>query len=111
MYDIQKSALFKRQLQSFARNYATDVNAGKTVALRFIDQVEAATSFIRSNPLACPVYHDATSHPKLVRYEFRKWRVKGFPHSVFFRIDNHTIIIAGLYAHKMNIAARFPSDI
>ena len=110
MYDIQKSALFLRQVRLFARAYAQDVNAGTVVALRFVDMVEDATKFIQQNPFYCAVYTDAKHHPKLSNVEYRKWRVKGFPHSVFFKIDREIITIAGLYAQKMNIEVRFPSD-
>lgn len=111
MYEIQKSALFHRQVVLFAREYAQDVNAGETIAVRFVDKVEEATQFIQKSPFACLVYQDAKQHPKLRGIEYRKWRVKGFPHSVFFRIKDNTIIVAGIYAHKMNIEARFPSDL
>jgi hypothetical protein len=111
VYEIQKTALFRRQVVLFAREYAQDINAGETVALRFVDRVEEATRFIQSNPFACSVYQDAKKHPKLQEGEYRKWRIKGFPHSVFFRVEDHTIIVAGVYAQKMNIAVRFPSDL
>ena len=110
MYHLQKSRLFKRQVQSFAKSYALDVNAGKAVALRFVDEVEATTKFIAKNPLACSIYHDAKTHDQLKLYEFRKWRVKNFPHSLFFRIDGDTIILEAIYAHKMDITGRFPSE-
>jgi mRNA-degrading endonuclease RelE of RelBE toxin-antitoxin system len=43
---------------------------------------------------------------------FRKWRVGGFPVSVFFRIENEDVIVLeALYAHRMDIAARFTDDI
>ena len=111
MHNIQKSALFKRQLLAFAKKYALDVNAGKMIALRFIDEVEAATNFISKNPFACGIYHAAKSHDQLHRYEFRKWRVKTFPHSIFFRVNGDTIMLEAIYAHKMDITGRFSSDI
>ncbi len=111
LYEMRKSALFIRQVRLFARSYAQDVNAGTTVALRFIDMVEEATRFIQENPFSCAVYADAKNHPKLSGLEYRKWHVKGFPHSVFFKIDGVIITIAALYAQRMNIAVRFPSDI
>jgi hypothetical protein len=111
LYEIRRSALFIRQVRSFARSYAQDVNAGTAIALRFVDMVEEATRFIQGNPFACAVYVDAKNHPKLSGLEYRKWNVKGFPHSVFFKVDGEVITIAALYAQRMNIAVRFPSDI
>ena len=110
MYDLHKSALFVRQLRVFAGEYARDMNAGNMVALRFIDLVEEATHFIQHNPFACVSYVEAGQHPQLATYDYRKWRVKGFPHSIFFKVDGNVITIAGIYAQKMNIAVRFPSD-
>ena len=110
MYHLRKSRLFKRQIQSFARSYFIDINAGKPVARRFVDEVEAATQFIVKNPLAYSIYHDAKTHDQLKLYEFRKWRVKSFPHSIFFRMDGDAIILEAIYAHKMDITGRFPPD-
>lgn len=110
-YKLHKSALFLRQLQAFAAAYRNDLNAGNPVALRFVDGVEAACSFIQKRPLACGIYHEASLHPDLKSYEFRKWRVKGFPHSIFFRIDGDVILLEAIYAHKMDIAGRLPDDL
>ena len=111
VYEVRKSALFTRQVLLFARAYAQDVNAGTVVALHFVDIVEETTNFIQQNPFYCPVYADAKHNPKLSGVEYRKWHVKGFPHSVFFSVGGELITIAGLYAQKMNIAVRFPSDV
>lgn len=110
MYQVQKSKLFTRQVLAFAKGYAVDINAGKVIALRFVDEVETATDFIAKNPLACGVYHGAKNHEQLQRYEFRKWHVKNFPHSIFFRLKGNTIMLEAIYAHKMDITGRFSSD-
>jgi hypothetical protein len=110
VYTIQKSGLFTRQLRFFTHEYTQNVDAGKVIALRFVDAVEEATRFIQSNSLACAIYTESRQHPKLMRREYRKWRVKGFPHVVFFHMEEEVITIAGLYAQKMHIAVRFPSD-
>lgn len=111
MYQIQKSALFKRQLLVFAKHYKDDVYAGESVALRFIDEVENAVTFISKKPLACAVYTEARKDPQLQMYEFRKWKLNKFPHSIFFRIENQTIYIEAIYAHKMEVKKRLNLDI
>lgn len=104
MYRIERSALFKRQLLEITAGYRE--RAGSEIALNFVDQVEACIRFISSKPRACAVY------TSLEGREFRKWRVGNFPVSAFFRIqDDTTIILEALYAHRMNVAARFPHDI
>lgn len=110
-YTLHKSALFLRQLQSFAVAYLHDPNAGKAIALRFVDAVEAASAFIQERSLACSIYHEACLNPNLKPYEFRKWRVKGFPHSIFFRVDGNAVLLEAIYAHKMNIGDRLPDDV
>ena len=104
MPQILRSALFKRQLIDITSGYRE--RGGANVALNFVDQAENSIRFIASKPLACPVY----TH--LEDREFRKWRVKDFPVSIFFRLDNDgVIILEALYAHRMDIAARLPDDI
>lgn len=110
-YTLHKSALFLRQLKVFTLAYRDDPNAGKNVALRFVDGVEAASAFIQERPLACGIYHEASLHPDLKRYEFRKWRVTRFPHSIFFRVEGKVILLEAIYAHRMNVAGRLPDDV
>lgn len=104
MYRITRSALFKRQLLEITTSYRE--RAGSAVASGFVDQIEQSVRFIASKPRACVTY--TTLRGK----EFRKWRVNGFPVSVYFRIsDESTIVLEALYAHRMNISARFPDEI
>ncbi|MFV0302499.1 MAG: type II toxin-antitoxin system RelE/ParE family toxin [Paracoccus sp. (in: a-proteobacteria)] len=104
MYRIQRSALFKRQFLEITTGYRD--RAGSAVALDFVDRIDESIRFIASKPRACATY------TTLRGIEFRKWRVSGFPVSVFFRISGEsTIILEALYAHRMNIAARFPDEI
>jgi len=104
MYTIIKSALYKRQFLEFVRDYKT--RAGKQVAHNFANGVEHSTNFIGNTPQACGVYI------KIRGLEFRKWGVKGFPHSIFFRIEgDNTIILEAMYAHRMNTGKRLPSEI
>lgn len=104
MSGLKRSALFKRQLLSITRSYRE--RAGSEIALKFVDQVEESARFVVSKPKACPVY----TH--LEGQEFRKWGVRDFPVSLFFRIEQDgTVILEALYAHRMNIASRFPDDI
>lgn len=104
MYRIERSALFKRQLLEITTGYRE--RAGPEVALSFVDQVEACIRFVASKPRACAIY------TRLEGREFRKWHVGSFPVSVFFRIQGDTTItLEALYAHRMNVSARFPNDI
>ncbi|MFD3191884.1 type II toxin-antitoxin system RelE/ParE family toxin [Sedimentitalea sp. HM32M-2] len=101
---IIRSALFKRQLLDITSSYRE--RAGSPVALKFVDQIEDSIAFIAAKPLACAVY------TRLEGNEFRKWGVKNFPVSLFFRLEgDETIVLEALYAHRMNIAGRFPKDI
>lgn len=104
MTTIKRSGLFKRQLIQITRGYRE--RAGSDIALRFVDKIEDAVEFIASRPQACAIY------TRLDDKEFRKWRIGGFPVSVFFRTEsNGVIVLEALYAHRMDIAARFPDDI
>ena len=104
MSQILRSALFKRQLLEMTAGYRQ--RAGSEVALTFVDQVEEAVRFAATNPLACAVY------TRLEGKDFRKWSLKDFPVSIFFRTeDPDTIILDALYAHRMNIAAHLPEDV
>lgn len=104
MATIKRSALFKRQLIEIISGYRK--RAGSDVALKFVDEIERSIAFIAGKPNACAVY------TRLEGKKFRKWRVGGFPVSVFFRIeDGDVIVLEALYAHRMDIAARFPKDI
>lgn len=104
MYRIQRSALFKRQFLEITKSYHE--RAGAAVALSFVERIDESVRFIASKPRACATY------TTLKGMEFRKWRVNGFPVSVYFRIsDESTIILEALYPHRMNISARFPDEI
>lgn len=104
MTRILRSALFKRQLLDMTSGYRE--RAGSEVALRFIDQIEDGVAFIIKRPLACAVYIEVQGRV------FRKWSLKGFPVSVFFRLEgDDTLILEALYAHRMNIAGRLPGDV
>ena len=109
MWVLKKSARFKNQLIYFAKGYNED--AGSEIAERFVDAVEDAIEFIQKQPLGCRIYHEAHNYPQLRHYEFRKWSVKGFPHSLFFRFcDDETILLEAIYAHRMNTIKHFPFD-
>ena len=109
MKSIQKSALFKKQLIDFVRDY--NQRAGSEVAEKFIDAVERSVEFIQQKPMACAIYTESSKHLILQKYEFRKWRIDGFPHSIFFRILNeNTIMLEAVYAHRMNVPYRIQSD-
>ena len=104
MPTIVRSALFKRQLLAIAASYKE--RAGPDIALKFVDQTDEGIRFIAAQPLACAVY------TRLEGREFRKWRPKSFPVSIFFRLEEtDTLVLEALYAHRMNIAARLPKDI
>lgn len=104
MTRILRSALFKRQLLDMTSGYRE--RAGSELALRFVDQVEDGVAFIAKRPLACAAYTEVQG--KL----FRKWSLKGFPVSLFFRVEgDDTIILEALYAHRMDIAGRLPGDV
>ena len=101
---IIRSALFKRQLLDITVSYRE--RAGSPIALKFVDQIEDSIAFIAAKPLACAVY------TRLEGKEFRKWGLKDFPVSLFFRLEgNEIIVLEALYSHRMNIAGRFPKDI
>ena len=104
MTKIKRSALFKRQLIEMTTSYRD--RAGSPVAMRFVDQIEEGIDFLSGKPYACVVY------TRLEGKDFRKWTIRGFPVSVFFRIEpDDTIILEALYAHKMNIETRLPEEI
>ena len=103
MAEIRKSALFKRQLMHFVSDYRE--RAGAEIANKFIDGIEHGTRFIATNPQSCRVY------TRIVGKEFRKWRVKGFPHSIYFRLENEVVILEAVYAHRMDTIKRLPSDL
>jgi len=104
MNRIVRSALFKRQLLDITASYRE--RAGTAIALKFVDQIESSIGFIAATPLACAIY------TRLEGKDFRKWGLKDFPVSVFFRLDESgTIILEALYAHRMDIGQRLPRDI
>jgi plasmid stabilization system protein ParE len=104
MTRIIRSALFKRQLIEITVSYRD--RAGSEIALKFVDRVEEAITFISQYPEACAIYGVVAGK------EFRKWRLDGFPVSVFFRrMDHDTVILEALYSHRMNILSRFSNDI
>lgn len=101
---IVRSALFKRQFIEITSSYRT--RAGSDVALKFVDQMGASIGFIAAKPLACAVY------TRLEGKEFRKWGLRDFPVSIFFRLeDEGTIVLEALYTHRVNIAVRLPKEI
>lgn len=104
MQQIVRSRLFKQQLLDITTSYRD--RAGSSVALNFVDEVDSGIRFIAGQPLACAIY---------TRFQgrvFRKWRLKRFPVSIFFRLDGpDTLVLEALYAHRMNIAARLPKEI
>jgi hypothetical protein len=110
MWKVKKSSLFIRQWKHFALDYKE--RAGIEIAGRFIDSVEQALDFISQNPLSCSPYSPGADYEDLLKYEFRKWTLKKFPHSIFLRtMNNNTIIIETICAHKMDIIGRFPKDV
>ncbi len=104
MQQIVRSKLFKQQLLEITNNYRD--RAGSPVALNFVDEVDAGIRFIAGQPLACAIY------TRFQGKAFRKWRLKRFPVSIFFRLDGpNSLVLEALYAHQMNIAARLPREI
>lgn len=104
MPTIVRSALFKRQLLDITASYRD--RAGSGIALKFVDQIDEGVRFIADRPLACAIY------TRLEGKDFRKWRLKSFPVSIFFRLEaTDTLVLEALYAHRMNIAVRLPKDI
>lgn len=110
MWKIKKSALFKQQVLEFAENYEQE--ADLKTADRFLDHVEDAIRFIGNRPLACAVYYGAEELDALKKHQYRKWSLKTFPFSIFFRmLDDDVILLEAIYAHRMNIVKRMPSEI
>ena len=109
MWEVRKSNLFKRQLLVFAHDYKEI--AGIKIAERFINSVQNAIEFISRFPLACSLYHEARQVSALRQYEFRRWSLKGFPHTIFFRIEGDIILLEAIYAQRMDIEQRLPNDI
>ena len=104
MPTIVRSALFKRQLLDITASYRD--RAGSDIALKFVNQIDEGVRFIAHKPLAFAIY------TRLEGKDFRKWRLKSFPVSIFFRLEGpDTLVLEALYAHRMNIAARLPKDI
>ena len=103
MTRLVRSALFKREVVDVAVRYRA--KAGAAIALKFVDQVDDCIRFIATKPQACAVY------TRIGGREFRKWRLRDFPVSVFFRLEGRELIILeALYAHRMNIASRLPDE-
>ncbi len=102
MYQINRSGLFKKQFLGFVADYKERAN--NDIASNFIDGVGKSTQFIAKNPKACTVYKNVGG------YIFRKWKVKGFPHSIYFRVQDNTVILEAIYAHRMDTASRFETD-
>jgi len=102
MYTISRSALFKRQIIHFVINYKEQ--AGIKVASDFIDNLEESIQFIEENPYSCLVYTE------IAKQKFRKWNIKNFPHSIFFRVNENIITLEVLYAQKMDIKNRILND-
>lgn len=97
------------QWRESAHNYHK--RAGLEVAERFIVSVEQALDFIKNNPYACALYEPGEGYSDLQVYQFRKWKLSGFPYVVLFRIqDDTTILIEVLYAQKMDISSRLMID-
>ena len=108
MWKIRKSETFKAQLLAFSRDYKERVSLD--VARNFVYDVNNAITFVARNPFMCSLYTEARHHEEVKAFEFRKWSLKNFPHIVLFRVEGETIILQAIYADRMNIAARFPSD-
>lgn len=106
---ILKSAAYERQLEKFAEHYRD--KAGIETSDRFLDGIDEAVEFVIKRPLACTVAHDLKTVSGLESYEFRRWRVNGFPHSIYFRIEEDRLILQAVYAHKMNVLERFTSEV
>lgn len=106
MLIIKKSAAFRKRLVMFTRGYRE--RAGVAVALNFVEAVDNATKFIHENPELCGIA--AQEHDILKQYNIRKWNLKKFPHSIFFRIEGELLILETIYAHRME-QQQFYSDI
>ena len=105
MFAMQKSTLFMQQWRRYAQDYKE--RASLPVAKRFITAVEDALHFISQNPYACALYDAGEGYEDLQAHKFRKCNLQSFPHLVLFRlVDNSTIFIEVLYAHKMDIPSR-----
>lgn len=98
-----------QQWHQFAVGYKD--RAGTKIAEQFIDTVEGGLKFISESPLACSIYNPGEGYEDLAIYEFRKWPLKKFPYTIFFRItDNKTILIETMYSHRMDVTGRFSKD-
>lgn len=110
-YHAKKSSLFMRLLREYAIGYKQNPDAGQAVALRFLEDAERAVQFICDNPLSCLVYPEAQQHPELRDYQFHKWPLRTFPHSIFFRIRSETtLILEAIYPQRMDISRKLASD-
>ncbi len=98
-----------QQWQGHAEYYHEQ--AGRGVAEEFITAVEKALQFIGQSPYACASYETGSEDLDLQHYRFRKWNISGFPHKIIFRIEENTILVEVIYAHKMNVASRLTTDI
>ncbi len=107
MFKVQKSRLFIRQLERYARDYKN--RAGVEIARKFVLEVGEVLKFIAHNPYACMEY-DA-GDDDLQKYQFRKWNVQGFPHFVLFRVVDDNIILEVIYSHRMDIYSRLSFDV
>lgn len=108
MLTIKKSATFRKRLVMFTRGYRE--RAGVAVALNFVEAVDNATKFIHENPELCGIDIGTQEHDILRQYNIRKWNLKKFPHSIFFRIEGELLILETIYAHRME-QQQFYSDI
>jgi hypothetical protein len=50
---------------------------------------------------ACALDTGARKHKLLKQHTIKQWRIKGFPHSIYFRITDEAITLETIYAHRM----------
>ncbi|MEO7022161.1 MAG: type II toxin-antitoxin system RelE/ParE family toxin [Ktedonobacteraceae bacterium] len=98
-----------RQWRNSSQDYKE--RAGADIAERFITAVEEAVQFIQQHPYACALYEPGEGYEDIRAYQFRKWRLRGFPYVLLFRMrENATIFIEMLYAQKMDIPSYLMKD-
>ena len=108
MWQLKTSALFDRQVIEYAYHYKGSANIQTAEA--FLDAVKDALEFIQQSPRRCPVFKPHKNIKELQSLEYRKWSLKQFPFTCFFRLEKDLIKIEVLYHQRMDIAQRLLSD-
>jgi toxin ParE1/3/4 len=96
---IRIEAEASADLVSVVEHYRRE--AGSDIALRFVDQAEAAFRFLARHPEAGRMFEGAT-HLRL--RSLRAWRMRGFPYLIFYEADARAVRIYSIVHASRDIS-------